>query len=953
MVNEDYQITFCSFYRKGFVKDLDLKIEIEGNNGVLTEYDAITDLLNIKLRGPEKILGITPNMMARVYPPANSNDEEPNYFAYVDFVDPDFPWRFTPSSFFPETIDINTRIDSWLSLVVLSTDEIKQMETNDLTVIERKNGKEVLNINLDFLPPSSLTWSAAHVQLTGFSGLPDEIDSWIQENPEKTFSRLVCFKRLKPKTSYHAFLVPKFKKSLIPHQLTSDPIGTVGDSNAWDSGDPDQTTPISLPIYYKWRFMTAEKGDFEELVRNLTPWIPDPDKIGKTLIDSSVKKKDQDLEKHYFKREGALGVIGEVDSEQETIDHPLKGMLFDHMDESLKFKNTSVDLDDIILDTGDEDEDPLVTFPVYGRYFRQTDAIINDESLWAGDSNPWIHKANLLLKNRVVCGFGTKVVQINQDKYAEECWRQVGDIRLANERLRLTNASFRLNERLFKKHLNTNGSDAKISKEHFAFLSTPFQSLFSVQSEDEEISGKRALERTGISKGVFSPSFRKIGYRHIGLNHMYNEEELWEPINRANLLATMYFENLRKTDTEIPSKMSISNIVDALKEQKGLEERKIISRIEEDFWEFVSVLKVNVDFTLGGIINTYSMMERKPEIIPVSRLDNNYFHNFEPSNLKETVKKKLGRIIVFNNAREIPENFESIMVSPKIDDPMYKPLSKLSHDYIIPGIGNIQNNVTFLLEENRKFIETNMMSDNHEMGRELVWREFPTDQRGTIFSYFWDSTTLEVDEVTGELILDDDGQPIKPTDIDKIHTWGRELGSNKSNSIGEPVNSGNIVLVIKGDLVRRYPDMIIYAFNVVLEEGQQYLSKAAVNGLNFDDVINPIFKAQLGTDILCMGFPISKVDLNSPDSNYYFVLQEQQDLPVFGADITCEVGGTDLCWGDMTISEENRYVTDFPALNFTPPGGGGVTSSSIANRTYQVPVRIFLHASLMFNKDLL
>ncbi|MHA1740080.1 MAG: hypothetical protein ACTSWD_15925, partial [Candidatus Heimdallarchaeota archaeon] len=185
MSNGDYEITFCPFYRKGFVKDLNLNIEIKGNEGVLTEYSTYEKILNIdiKLRGPEKILGITPNMIPRVYPPANSNDEEPNYFPYVDFVDPDFPWRFTPSSIFPENIGDDTRIDSWLSLVVLSTDEIKQMEDNGITVLERKDGKEILNIDQDLLPPPDLTWSAAHVQLTGFSGSPDEIDSWIQENP--------------------------------------------------------------------------------------------------------------------------------------------------------------------------------------------------------------------------------------------------------------------------------------------------------------------------------------------------------------------------------------------------------------------------------------------------------------------------------------------------------------------------------------------------------------------------------------------------------------------------------------------------------------------------------------------------------------------------------------------------------------------------------------------------
>ena len=496
-----------------------------------------------------------------------------------------------------------------------------------------------------------------------------------------------------------------------------------------------------------------------------------------------------------------------------------------------------------------------------------------------------------------------------------------------------------------EKHINTKGDNAKISREHFAFLSTPFQSFFSVRSDNEEISSKRALEKTGISKGVFTPSFRKIGYKYIGLNTLYDKDQLWEPIKRAEILEKEYFRYLEENEADIPSEKSISSIVDMLKEKKYLKERERKPKVKPD--EFKTVVKENLDINLSlfdDSFSGYEIKEPKPEIIPVSPIDPSFYRKFEPENLKETVKTKLSRIIIFNNAREIPENFESIMVSPKIDEPMYKPLSKLSLDYIIPGIGKIQNNVTFLLEENRKFIESNMIGYNDEIGRELVWREYPTDQRGTIFSYFWDSTALEVDE-DGQFILDEDGQPIKPTDIDKIHTWIGELGKNKTrNSAGQPVNSriqSNIVLIVKGDVVRRYPDMIVYAFRV-----DDKLTKATVDDLDFENVINPIFRAQLGTDILCMGFPITQEQLKT-NPEYYFVLQEQQDLPVFGADVRCE--GTDLCWDDIN-AEENQYLKEFPADIFDPEGEQ-VTSSSIANKTYQLPVRIFMHASLMFDEE--
>ena len=41
------------------------------------------------------------------------------------------------------------------------------------------------------------------------------------------------------------------------------------------------------------------------------------------------------------------------------------------------------------------------------------------------------------------------------------------------------------------------------------------------------------------------------------------------------------------------------------------------------------------------------------------------------------------------------------------------------------------------LQTNRRFVEAYMVGLNHEMGRELLWRGYPTDQRGTYFEHFW------------------------------------------------------------------------------------------------------------------------------------------------------------------------------------------------------------------------
>ena len=71
------------------------------------------------------------------------------------------------------------------------------------------------------------------------------------------------------------------------------------------------------------------------------------------------------------------------------------------------------------------------------------------------------------------------------------------------------------------------------------------------------------------------------------------------------------------------------------------------------------------------------------------------------------------------------------MAYPEIDIPMYEPLKKLSDELFLPNLNLIPQNTITLLETNQSFIEAYMVGLNHEFARELLWREYPTDQRGS------------------------------------------------------------------------------------------------------------------------------------------------------------------------------------------------------------------------------
>src|SRR6188474_3574077 len=91
------------------------------------------------------------------------------------------------------------------------------------------------------------------------------------------------------------------------------------------------------------------------------------------------------------------------------------------------------------------------------------------------------------------------------------------------------------------------------------------------------------------------------------------------------------------------------------------------------------------------------------------------------------------------------DDLDPIMDAPEFPQPMYEALRDLSQDYFFPGLEHVPTNTAQVLKTNEKFIESFMVGLNAEMGRELLWRNYPTDQRGTYFQQFWDTASAGAD----------------------------------------------------------------------------------------------------------------------------------------------------------------------------------------------------------------
>ena len=85
------------------------------------------------------------------------------------------------------------------------------------------------------------------------------------------------------------------------------------------------------------------------------------------------------------------------------------------------------------------------------------------------------------------------------------------------------------------------------------------------------------------------------------------------------------------------------------------------------------------------------------------------------------------------------------------------------------------------------------------------------------------------------------------------------------------------MLLIRGELLRRYPNTVIYAVRAVVLGGKRVLSTVAL------DEVHPIFRGNLEPDVTFLGFALTPAEvIASP--GWFFVLQQQPTEPRFGMD---------------------------------------------------------------------
>ena len=1056
----------------------------------------------VALFGPGDIVGVETRAIVRTEPRNWITNFEPNYLPAIEFYDEDFPWRYTPAA--PDLA--RGRLRPWIMLLVLSQEKNEFKEGTNLI------GKplpyiEIADLNVFPRPDELWAWAHVHVNESlaandaefvshNMNSVIPKFENVLARNPDLAYSRIVCPRKLDENTGYDAFVIPVFeagRRAGLGLEISDIP----ATMSAWDAGvRPDGT---NFPYYYRWFFRTGASGDFETLVRLLVPKPVDP-RVGTREMDvldpgSNIRALDKPELEGILKLGGALLPPAKVPPEPldkfETWDDPFPRPL-------------QQDLADLINRADDLNvaghPDPIITAPLYGTWHALTKRVLkNRDGTPITPAENWVHRLNLDPRFRVAAGFGTRVIQDNQEKYVDAAWEQIGRVLDAQRRIRLGQFAVMVSDIWFDRHLSPL---VGVSQQKGLLLMAPL---------NKRILSDRVTVQHALSGSFVQPPMTSAALRRI-----------IRP--RGRLINTLPFDQARPLDqlltrvnneevSAAPPKVTpagvstLDQVADAIKPSdappvvidwlKRFPQLPLLVLIVAILIALFFVLLLPLGYVFAIVILAVGIyfyrrltnwrralqgadLIRESNQTPAT-IDNlppvSDFRITEPSanfvpriggadsveatRFKAALRDGLNLVQATNTVGAIPEkiqlnlagvatasintikptrtiplrvlpgifvppgirddifvpptaSFVEPMAYPIIDQPMYEPLAARSSELFLPNINLIEMNSITLLETNQRFIESYLVGLNHEFARELLWREYPTDQRGSTFRQFWD-----VRSFFNTSNLNDDDLKESLRDITPLHTWAKntdensnpeklKLGTHDNRQQGDVVRK-RLVLVIRGELLKRYPTAVIYAHHAcwqrkkvtpqdndpnlspcdrsggidnTQERRLETLTATEEDNPPLSKVKTPLFEAKVDPDIYFFGFDLTVEEAlggtgerETDPPGWFFVIKERPGEPRFGLDTEGQPElnvWNDLSWTNLPLAGPGNYIqistapASFPLL---APGTADqekdvqhqddtkivwshdMSSAELAYILWQAPVLVAVHASEMLPKQ--
>ena len=546
-------------------------------------------------------------------------------------------------------------------------------------------------------------------------------------------------------------------------------------------------------------------------------------------------------------------------------------------------------------------DDPVVTPPQYGSWYVPPSKV--DKSKMKTD---WFQRMNLHPSMRVIGGLGAEVIRDNQEEYMERAWEQYEEIRETNRFINLAQLSSNTSKATLSKHLSgalasfspasTGPSNQQVRGLRLASMSQTIRVIGEGEGRQQAFS-----LASPVAMKMFRPNGALMN-RLGGMGQSVPDNESW--------LKAMELHVFRQMVTIVQADL----IVMAMTNSASITNHPVKLASIPGLFNLQSALETHKHYFRPLV----SVFLAPPKVRP------DLTAQFQPGDA--IAKKVRARIPLAANIDAAPKEIPLLRVAPEFKEPMFDELARQSLDFVMPGVDKFPVDRCAMFDSDRSFVEAFLVGLNHEMAREMLWREFPTNLKSTFFSHFWDKSDAPV---TPETPNARDIRPI--TEWDKPSVFGH--GSHFIGAASDP-----LFFVLRGDLLRKYPNTVVFMQPAKLDGNVKVPDDDA-------GLLMPIASARVGADIFFVGFDVSPEQAKGEDGSqgYFIGLQERPGDIHFGLDRKPDAGATAPAWTNSGV--EPGHCVDLK--NGMPLFANLTHAADVAVRFYQQPVMVLIHASSM------
>lgn len=762
------------------------------------------------LAGPLEVSGVRPQALAHRYPRPGTPDAETTSYAYAEFHDPGLPWRYTP---LPNPDDTTSSpLRPWLWVVVGPQDALEV--TGDRVSVDP--GTQTAHPLGD-----AARW--AHVQ---------EADGTV-------LARVLSPRVLDPDTAYVAALVPTYREA--------------DDGRLVDAWDAEPTDAVLLPCYHSWRFTTGDGGDFRSLGMRLAPYRA-------TAMGRIPTTYPRIADAPDFEVRGALTTPGEdVEAAPEVL----------------------ADVDGLRTPAFDDDGRPIVGLPRYGAPWAEV------------ESTTWGEQLNTDPRHRGVAGLGARTAADAEEDLVAEVTRQAGALAAADQTVRDTAFGLAASTRLWERRLpqdparqvavlgpglrrvmTGSGSltalatgpgrplarSALSSAARRALRRGPARTALAQPEASDPAAaltaanrcppphepepglapptGDRDLDafleavrdgvRDGVDPKVLDPLFahlRKLTrdqkllerLRHVLLDRAADGQPL--PLTALVVLAVTVLEESDPAQAAALLDRAVGNLLDA------------VDGAGDDPASLAALLEL--------LAPPPPPLERC-EPVEVSGLAAAARAAFDPRDPDALALRRLrARVTGLDPERPLVP----LELCPGLDVAVWRYVSDQRPSWLLPGLQDAPDDVVLAVTTDATFTAAFLTGFNGTLVDRLRWRNLRIATGCTPVRTFWN----RVDPGDPE---DPDDGPQRLDDIRSIAHWPQEAALGGPATRPPGVADTDLVLVVSGALLLRYPQTVVYLAMAASDGGMDPTAP----------VVFPSFRGRIGEDAAFLGF--SGLDLD-------------------------------------------------------------------------------------------